>query len=175
MFGSLKKSFNRHVDGWLKWHPGVPMTIYDIPVVLKETLLLSTTPSNIQNGFLVTGIWPFNRDIFTDDDFLPSEVRNREYRGDTNNSNMISQPDESLGQPNHPVTIRHSTPSPEPSTCTVGCSTRVSSRITPQQLKPFPKAPPRNQKVNRRKRKSAGKGKSEEKSNGYWACYKRSK
>nr|CAH7753295.1 unnamed protein product [Callosobruchus chinensis] len=35
------------------------------------------TPSNIKSGFKKTGIFPFDRDVFTEDEFLVSEVTNR--------------------------------------------------------------------------------------------------
>ena len=31
---------------------------------------------NIQNGFRVSGIHPYNRNVFTDEDFAPAEVTN---------------------------------------------------------------------------------------------------
>lgn len=143
VFGPLKRYFNMHADGWLKSHPGVPMTIYDIPSILKESLPTATTPSNIQKGFSVTGIWPYNRNIFEDDDFLPSEVTNRDY--------YIANeqpPDFDLSIP------RQRTPSPQPSTSKGNCKGKADT-ITPQQLKPFPKAGPRKAGNTRRKRKSA--------------------
>lgn len=53
------------------------MSIYDIPLILKEALPFAATPNNIQKGFAVAGIWPYNREVFQDDEFLPSEVTNR--------------------------------------------------------------------------------------------------
>ena len=35
------------------------------------------TPVNIQSGFKVAGIFPFDRDIFIDLEFLPSDVTDR--------------------------------------------------------------------------------------------------
>jgi len=61
----------------MKIHPGTTMTITDIPVILKTALPLATTPVNIMKGFEVSGICPFNRDIFTDLDFSPSYVTDR--------------------------------------------------------------------------------------------------
>ncbi|KAK4880914.1 hypothetical protein RN001_004233 [Aquatica leii] len=54
-------------------------------------------------------------------------------------------PDKSVGNLTDPVTIRHTTPPPQPSTSTAndGYSPNVSFRVTPLQLKPFPKALPR--------------------------------
>jgi hypothetical protein len=37
---------------------------------VSQSLPNALTPKNIKSGFLVIGIWPFNRDIFTDEDFL---------------------------------------------------------------------------------------------------------
>lgn len=77
VFGPLKRYFNSAADAWLRSNPGKVMNIYDIPAVLKDSFLLALTPLNIQKGFSVTGIWPFNREIFQDDEFLPAEVTNR--------------------------------------------------------------------------------------------------
>ncbi|KAK4880513.1 hypothetical protein RN001_008659 [Aquatica leii] len=66
-------------------------------------------------------------------------------------------PDKSVGNLTDPVTIRHTTPPPQPSTSTAndGYSPNVSFRVTPLQLKPFPKALPRKAGINRKKIKSA--------------------
>jgi hypothetical protein len=55
-------------------HPGKPMTIYDVAEVVGKTFPLAFTPKNIQTGFEASGIKPFNRDIFTDDEYLSSYV-----------------------------------------------------------------------------------------------------
>lgn len=108
VFGPLKRYFNTCADGWLKSNPGKTMNIYDIPLILKESLPLAATPSNIQKGFAVAGIWPFNQEVFQDDEFLPSEVTNRPFEGHENN----------LTKPNlsERVEVRHITSSLEPST-----------------------------------------------------------
>ena len=52
-----------HMDGWMRTHPGRAMTIYDIPRIASEAWMTASTPRNIQSGFRVTGISPFNPDI----------------------------------------------------------------------------------------------------------------
>ncbi|KAK7171404.1 hypothetical protein R3I93_003875 [Phoxinus phoxinus] len=77
VYGPLKKAVNSACDSWMKSHPGMTMTIYDIPGIVKESLPVSATPSNVQEGFRCTGIWPFKRDIFKDHEFSPSLVTDR--------------------------------------------------------------------------------------------------
>lgn len=43
------------------------ITMHDIPGIVATALPLAVTPSNIQAGFRVTGIVPFNRHIFDND------------------------------------------------------------------------------------------------------------
>ena len=58
-------------------NPGKTMTIYDIPGIVALAYPLAASPVNIQAGFRVTGIHPFNRDVFEESDFLPSFVTDR--------------------------------------------------------------------------------------------------
>ena len=53
------------------------MTIYDIPDMVGRAFPRAFTSVNIQLGFKVAGIFPFDRDIFSDLEFLPSDVTDR--------------------------------------------------------------------------------------------------
>ncbi|XP_041845662.1 uncharacterized protein LOC121642781 [Melanotaenia boesemani] len=77
VYGPLKRLVNNCCDSWMKAHPGVTMTIYDLPNIVKSALPLAATPSNIQAGFACTGIWPFQRDVFSENEFAPSLVTDR--------------------------------------------------------------------------------------------------
>jgi hypothetical protein len=48
------------------------MTIYDWPGIINMSLNFTATPANIKAGYLATGIFPYNRDIFVDEEFLSS-------------------------------------------------------------------------------------------------------
>ena len=50
------------------------MTIYDIAGVVGTAFPRAITPANILSGFRMSGISPFDRFIFNEDDFLPSAV-----------------------------------------------------------------------------------------------------
>ncbi|KAJ4436357.1 hypothetical protein ANN_18989 [Periplaneta americana] len=77
VFGPFKRYYNTAADAWMLNNPGKTMTIYDIPGIVSTAYPLAMTPSNIQSGFRCTGIFPFNRDIFTDEDFAPGYVLDR--------------------------------------------------------------------------------------------------
>ncbi|XP_071639548.1 uncharacterized protein [Temnothorax longispinosus] len=81
VYGPFKKAFNSACDGWMRSNPGKTMTIYNIPGIVKTALPLALTQSNIQAGFNSTGIFPFNRDKFSDLDFAPSYVTDRPMPG----------------------------------------------------------------------------------------------
>lgn len=66
--GSLKWAVNFFWDSWMKSHPGLTLSIYDIPGIVRLALPLAGTPANVQSGFRCTGIWPFNRKVFQDID-----------------------------------------------------------------------------------------------------------
>ena len=72
----FKTSFGMAMDGWMHSHPGRIITIYDVQSLVAEAQLHSLIIRNIQNGFRVSGIHPYNRNVFTDEDFAPAEVTN---------------------------------------------------------------------------------------------------
>jgi hypothetical protein len=43
------------------------LTVYDIPVIVNSFLNLAASPGNIKGSFQVSGIYPFNRDVFHDE------------------------------------------------------------------------------------------------------------
>ncbi|XP_041982716.1 uncharacterized protein LOC121735820 [Aricia agestis] len=75
--GPLKKAINSACTAWMRSHPGRPMTIHDIPYIVNIAYPIALTPKNIQGGFRVTGIYPYNRDIFDEMDYNPSFVTDR--------------------------------------------------------------------------------------------------
>lgn len=75
--GPFKCYYNAAVDSWLLRNPGRPISIYDVAECVGEAYLKAMTPINITNAFRKCGIFPLNRDIFSDLDFLPSNVTDR--------------------------------------------------------------------------------------------------
>ena len=58
-------------------NPGTLCIIYDIAGIAKEAYNNAFSKKNMESAFKATGVFPFNRDIYTDEDFLPAKVTNR--------------------------------------------------------------------------------------------------
>ncbi|KAK6166826.1 hypothetical protein SNE40_023441 [Patella caerulea] len=78
VFGPLKKKVSQAQSNWLRNHPGKPIGIYDIASILCEPWKLSMTMTNICSGFRKSGIYPYNCDIFSDSEYMPSDVTDRQ-------------------------------------------------------------------------------------------------
>ncbi|KAJ4437136.1 hypothetical protein ANN_17271 [Periplaneta americana] len=70
--GPLKTHYSEHIRQWML-HQEKPLGPYDIAELFRKAYLECTTGTNAVNCFRVTGIWPLNRTIVTDNDFLASE------------------------------------------------------------------------------------------------------
>jgi len=146
VYGPFKTFYNNSASGWMDTHPGIPISIYDIPLLVKESLPLSATPKNITSGFTKTGIWPFNRNVFTDEDYMCSEVTDRPIN-DTVAIELSTTTDNNIDH----TLIQHLTPN------TPQCvqpSTSGHTIVTPEDIRPLPKAGERRNNRTRKKMKS---------------------
>lgn len=84
VFGPLKAYYDTACSDWMDQNPAKTITIYEISELLGKAFPKAFTPQNILSGFRVTGIYPFNKDIFTDDEFLSSYVTDRPLVTETN-------------------------------------------------------------------------------------------
>lgn len=112
VFGPLQTFYNAALDSWMLRNHGVPATIYNISELLGLAFEKAMTPVNITSGFRKTGIFPFDRNTFTEDDFMPCEVTNRPI---PEPSTVAAENDEflnSIGQEANENTM------PQPSTST---------------------------------------------------------
>lgn len=142
VFGPMKTYFNRAMDNFMRTHPKRSINIYDIGGLTERAFAQSMTVGNITSGFRSTGIYPFNTDIFTDADYVPADVTDR--------------PQTVVNEPNDLVNAQPSTSqstSLEPSTpSTSRVVATPKEPVTPQDILPLPKAPPRKDGAPRRKR-----------------------
>ncbi|KAH0813918.1 hypothetical protein GEV33_008873 [Tenebrio molitor] len=83
VYSAFKGYYDAAVQAWLLQHPGLPISIYEIASRVNIAIERSMTPSNIRSGFRRTGIYPFDKFIFRDDDFALSQVTDRELKNNT--------------------------------------------------------------------------------------------
>jgi hypothetical protein len=77
-FFSLKDKYSREVSKWLVSNPGRVVTQYQIAELFREAYVNTATVGKGEEGFRCTGICPFNNEIFSEEDFAPSLVTDRE-------------------------------------------------------------------------------------------------
>ena len=129
VYGPLKRFYNAACDSWMLQHPGKPLTIYEIAGRVGCAYPSAFTPNNIQSGFRVSGNWPVNRNVFSDDEYLSSYVTDRPdptLAVSINANTQDTTLDDSRGEPSSPTHVSNSISSPP--------------AVTPEQVRPFPKA-----------------------------------
>ena len=123
-----------------------PMTIYDIVSIVREPYTKAFSPSNIQTGFRVAGIEPFNSEIFKDDKYLPSSVTDRAAPDTVTITPVNNMESEMI--PAHVNHIESEITIVNIETSILNkVSTSVASIISPEVLKPYPKASARKKKL----------------------------
>lgn len=77
VFGPVKSYYNNLANSWMLQNPGQPITIHQMPELITKSYIRACTIQNIRTGFEKAGIWPFDRDAYPDDWFLPATVSER--------------------------------------------------------------------------------------------------
>ena len=143
VFNPFKTGFNKAMDNWMRCNPGKTVTIYDIPALVNEAQMVAMTPRNITSGFHSTGSWPYNSDIFPETAFAPAYVTDRDLLPGSGFTSDDLQPLQN--QSPAAYNIQPSVDTPEEA----GPSS-VSTYVSPQDVLPLPKAPPRKNSNRRR-------------------------
>lgn len=141
----LKKFYSDSCARWMLNNPGKTISIHEIGGLLGEAFPKAFNPTNIISGFRVSGVFPFNPDVFSEDEFLPSSVTDRPIEH--------TEPAESSDMPTTvqtPIPVR--LPPVNSGASTSHCI--VTKKMTPQELRPFAKAQPRKATQNRKRVKS---------------------
>lgn len=156
VYKPLKNAYNRAMDSWMFSHPGTTVSIYEVAEIFNEAFVQAMTPKNIIEGFKSCGIFPFKRDIFSKDDFLTSFVSDRPQPPPptpptpmivdiSSSSNFSSTPNA-----NSSIEIGPSSLPEEP----VTASASVSDFVSAMDVLEVPKAGPRKNKSDKRKKTS---------------------
>lgn len=73
VFGPLKAALSREMDIFIKSRQYLQITPYDLASLFNKAYARIATVEKAVNGFEVTGIHPFNPNVFNDEDFLASD------------------------------------------------------------------------------------------------------
>lgn len=74
VYRSFKIAFEKAVDTFQKNHPGRRITQFDIAGLVCSAFEKSATVQNATSGFKKSGIFPFNRNLFSELDYAPASV-----------------------------------------------------------------------------------------------------
>lgn len=132
VYGPFKTRFRSEQNNWLISNPGKTISIYNIAELANKAFVESFSPKNITSGFAKCGIFPFNRDIFSNDDFLTSFVTDRPNPDANSNAENRDNQGSRINILSNVLICPAS--------------------VTPEQIRPFPKAPER--KGNQRKQQT---------------------
>ncbi|XP_065684444.1 uncharacterized protein LOC136096852 [Hydra vulgaris] len=70
----LSTFYDHNLRKWLRTNPGRVVTQFQIASLFGASYLDAATMTNAINGFKKAGIWPVDRSVFTDADFIAAEV-----------------------------------------------------------------------------------------------------
>ena len=66
--------YNLAADTWMVSNPGKRITFFEMAGIFITAYNKSATIEKAVNGFRVCGLWPFNAQIFDEEDFIASGV-----------------------------------------------------------------------------------------------------
>ncbi|XP_047130120.1 uncharacterized protein LOC124810024 [Hydra vulgaris] len=78
-FKSLKIFYDQEVSTWLRHHPGCPVTELEVGELFGKAYGKAATVQNCQSGFKKCGIYPFDRNVFTEEDFAAAKATDHSY------------------------------------------------------------------------------------------------
>ncbi|XP_077529007.1 uncharacterized protein LOC144141305 [Haemaphysalis longicornis] len=156
VYGPFKSRYNAACNDWLINNPGKTISIHNVAQLVGSAYVLTVTQKNIISGFQKTGIWPFNSEPFTSDDYMMSSVTDRpemSVSGEvsrqtatiTEKTDSASRLESDLNFETNGHGARNVSTDVFPPTVGNAASTSTASpsRIVPSDLRPYPKAAPR--------------------------------
>lgn len=148
LYGPFKTFLKREFNCWMASNPGKTITIYNIAQLVNGAYMSAFTLKNITSAFVKTGLWPFSRSVFSEQDFLCSFVTDQpspEERASTSrNESKLPYAD---------VASIVMGPPTEPSVSMEKALERSEELMkSPEVVRPYPKYTPKATSTRGRKR-----------------------
>ena len=77
-FKSLRMNYNAACDDWMRCHPGRRISFFEMAELFHRAYTKSATHEKAVHGFECTGLWPYNSQMFSAEDFEAAEVTNED-------------------------------------------------------------------------------------------------
>ncbi|XP_064606151.1 uncharacterized protein LOC135471033 [Liolophura sinensis] len=156
VYGPFKRYYSSACNDRMLSHPGRAITIYDVASLSAQAYYKAFTPSNIIAGFNRSGIYPVNKDIFPDEVFLSAAPTDRPMQDQSQQTNepqpsTSDKPEPSTSAQLEPATNSQSTKTVQPHSLTTDVG---QGTLSPEMIRPFPKAPERKRTNSRKRAKS---------------------
>ena len=83
IFSPFKTMFNRECQSYMRNHPGLTITKYQVAALTHKPYLKSLTAENLASAFRKTGIYPFNSKVMTASQVAPATIYRSEVSMET--------------------------------------------------------------------------------------------
>jgi len=105
-FKSLKMNYNAACDDWMRCHPGRRISFFEMAELFHRAYAKSATHEKAVHGFECTGLWPYNSQLFSAEDFEAAEVTNEDNpashvaaeSGDSVTEPQLDQPSDDVAE-----------------------------------------------------------------------------
>lgn len=144
-FGPLKSAFNNECSFWMKTNVGKRISIYEIAELFGRAYQKVATVDKAVNGFKTAGIYPYQPNVFSDEDFVAAHAINPSLanHSETSNNDQSGTPVFDIARQNN------TTPPPPPSTSLTTLDADTSSTSL---VNMFPLSAPSCSEVPKKKR-----------------------
>ena len=119
----FKTYYSQEIENWLKSNIGRVVTHYQVASLMRKAYVRAATVEVAVNGFRKTGIFPFNPNLFRENDFLENPVNDDNLNGPSGTTEFVRPSDVSpipdIQKPSTSGTSNNATPSRKSSACLI--------------------------------------------------------
>ncbi|XP_069681190.1 uncharacterized protein [Periplaneta americana] len=157
----LSNYYSQEARKWLQSHPGRVITVNQVAGLYGTAFMKAASIDTAENAFLKTGIFPLDQDIFPDWMFQPAETTNInpplkkadvQSSGSTESSNQTLTVPSTPEEANETLSIASTSGSSQSDSPIPATS---AFQVSPQELKPIPRAERKEESTKRRRGKTA--------------------